>query len=161
MGQGSTSPTGRIQLYRLSPPPPVRALAISAGGALLGAAGVVLASALGWVGWVLVLAGIVLALAIVLAVAAVIATWRLRTAVLVDAEGITVRRGRTRAGLRWSEIDRVVQDGAHLVLLAKGDPAPTDLVILRPGSATDATFSRLVEEIRARLDRDRGYRDVG
>jgi hypothetical protein len=160
VGEGPASPPAPVQPYRLSPPPPVRALAISAGGALLGAAGVVVASALGWVGWVLVLAGTLLTLAIVLAVVAVIATWRLRTTVLVGAGGITVRGGGTRGSLRWSEIDRVVQEGPHLVLLARGDPSPTDLVILRPRSAADPTFTALVEEVRARLDRDRGYRDL-
>jgi len=161
VSEGSASQAASIQRFRLTATPPLRALAISAGAALLGAAGVVLASALGWPGWTIVVAVTVLGLAILLAVVALVAARRLQATVVLEESAITVVSGRARDSLAWSHIERVVQEGPRLTLVARqGVPAAADLVVLRPGPESDAVFARLVSEIRSRLDRDRGYRNA-
>jgi hypothetical protein len=99
-----------------------------------------------------------LLLAVVLAVAALVLTARLRTTVVLDAESITITRGRRRRRvLSWSMIETVRRQGPRLLLITKPEDG-TDASVLNPGPATEATFDALIADIKRRLDADRGYR---
>ena len=107
---------------------------------------------------VVTVAGVVLLIfAVVLAVIALVLTARLRTTLLLDAEAITIIKGRRRRVLPWSMIDLVRRKGPRLLLITKPEGG-ADATVLNPGTATDATFDELIAEIGRRLDADRGYR---
>ena len=100
---------------------------------------------------------VLLILAVVLAVIALVLTARLRTTLLLDAEAITIIKGRRRRVLPWSMIDLVRRKGPRLLLITKPEGG-ADATVLNPGTATGATFDELIAEIGRRLDADRGYR---
>ena len=143
--------------FVLAAPPPVRSLAISAGAAVIAAVLIVLGSALDLPEVVTVGGVVLLILAVVLAVIALVLTARLRTTLLLDAEAITIIKGRRRRVLPWSMIDLVRRKGPRLLLITKPEGG-ADATVLNPGTATDATFDELIAEIGRRLDADRGYR---
>jgi hypothetical protein len=148
--------TEQAQRFALTPRPPLRALAIGSVAAVVGALLVVLAGILD-LPLVLTIIGItLLILAVSLVVAALALTARLRTGLILDAEGIRVSRGRQAHTLRWSEIDSVNLRGPRLTFTPKGaEPA---VAVLNPRSPSDPTFLALVAAIRGRLNTDRGYR---
>ena len=143
--------------FVLAAPPPVRSLAISAGAAVIAAVLIVLGSALDLPEVVTVGGVVLLILAVVLAVIALVLTARLRTTLLLDAEAITIIKGRRRRVLPWSMIDFVRRKGPRLLLITKPEGG-ADATVLNPGTATDATFEELIAEIGRRWDADRGYR---
>jgi hypothetical protein len=107
---------------------------------------------------VVTVAGVVLLIfAVVLAVIALVLTARLRTTLLLDAESITIIKGRRRRVLPWSMIDLVRRKGPRLLLITKPEGG-ADATVLNPGNATDASFDALIAEIGRRMDADRGYR---
>ena len=143
--------------FVLTPPPPVRSLAISAVAAVIAAAVLVLASAFllprAWA-----IAGIVIMVfAFALAVVALVLTVRLRTTLILDSKSITIIKGRHRRVLDWSMIDSVRLQGPRLKLITKPQGG-RDATVLNPRSATEARFTALVADIGRRLDADRGYR---
>jgi hypothetical protein len=145
--------------FVLTPPPPVRSLAISSVAALIAAVMIVLGSALD-LPQAIVMAGVALMIfAIVLALVALVLTARLRTTLILDAETITIARGRHRRGLRWSMIDRVKTQGLQLVLISPPESKP-DATVINPRGKNDPTFSALITEIQQRLNADRGYRQI-
>jgi hypothetical protein len=145
--------------FTLTAPPPVRSLAISAVAAVLGAVGIVLGSALE-LPQAVTIAGIGLMIfAVALAVVALVFTARLRTALILDSESISVIKGRRRRVVPWSMIDIVRSQGPRLLLITKPEGG-SDVTVVNPRAATDATFSALITEIQKRLDADRGYRQV-
>ena len=144
--------------FVLAAPPPVRSLAISAGAAVIAAVLIVLGSALDLPEVVTVGGVVLLILAVVLAVIALVLTARLRTTLLLDAEAITIIKGRRRRVLPWSKIDLVRRKGPRLLLITKPEGGGADATVLNPGTATGATFDELIAEIGRRLDADRGYR---
>ena len=100
--------------FVLTPPPPVRSLAISAVAAVIAAAVLVLASAL-QLPRALAIAGIVIMVfAFVLAVVALVLTVRLRTTLILDSKSITIIKGRHRRVLDWSMIDSVRLQGTSV-----------------------------------------------
>ena len=100
--------------FVLTPPPPVRSLAISAVTAVIAAAVIVLASAL-QLPRALAIAGIVIMVfAFVLAVVALVLTVRLRTTLILDPQSITIIKGRHRRVLDWSMIDSVRLQGTSI-----------------------------------------------
>jgi hypothetical protein len=145
--------------FTLTAPPPVRSLAISAVAAVLGAVGIVLGSAFE-LPQAVTIAGVGLMIfAVALAVVALVFTARLRTALILDSESITIIKGRRRRVVPWSMIDIVRSQGPRLLLITKPEGG-SDVSVVNPRAATDATFSALITEIQKRLDADRGYRQV-
>jgi hypothetical protein len=139
----------------LAAPPPVRSLAISAGAAVIAAVMIVLGSALDLPQAVTVAGAALLLLAVGLALAAVVLTARLGTTLVLDAESITIIKGRRRV-VPWSMIEIVRRRGPRLLLITKPEGG-ADATVLNPGPATDATFDALIAEIGRRMDADRGY----
>jgi hypothetical protein len=154
------SESGRVRPQQthfvLTPPPPVRSLAISAVAAVVAAAVIVLASAL-QLSRALAIAGIVIMVfAFALAVVALVLTVRLRTTLILDSQSITIIKGRHRRVLDWSMIDSVRLQGPRLKLITKPQGG-VDATVLNPRGATDVRFTELVADIGRRLDADRGY----
>ncbi len=143
--------------FTLSARPPVRALAITAVTAVVGAALVVVASALDWPTAFAVIGVVLLALAFALAVLAFVLVAQLRVAVQVDAETLTIARGSQRTVLAWSDVREVALRGRRVVLLLKGDSAQA-VSIVNPRGPTDPTFLALLRALQRQLDDDRGYR---
>jgi hypothetical protein len=155
------SESGRLRpqqtQFVLTPPPPVRSLAISAVAAVIAAAVLVLASALELPRAVAIAGIVIMAFAIALAVVALVLTVRLRTTLILDSKSITIIKGRHRRVLDWSMIDSVRLQGPRLKLITKPQGG-ADATVLNPRSAADATFVALAADIGRRLDADRGYR---
>jgi hypothetical protein len=137
----------------------VRSLAISAVAAVLAAAGIVLGSALELPRAVTIAGVGLMIFAVALAVVALVLTARLRTALILDSESITIIKGRHRRVVPWSMIDIVRSQGPRLLLITKPDGG-SNVTVVNPRGATDAAFSALINEIQKRLDADRGYRQV-
>lgn len=146
---------GGEQRFTLTAPPPVRALAIAAVTALVGA-GLILTSRVLDLGALVLLIGLVgLGLAVALAVAALVLTARARAELVMETEAIAVLRGGQVQRVPWAEIDTVTLTGPRLALVRK---AGADVVVLNPRTPTDPTFTALLTAISRRLDADRGYR---
>ena len=142
--------------FVLTPPPPVRSLAISAVAAVIASAAIVLASTL-QLPRALAIAGIVIMVfAFVLAVVALVLTVRLRTTLILNPSSITIIKGRHRRVLDWSMIDSVRLQGPRLKLITKPQ-CGADATVLNPRSVADIRFTALVADIGRRLDADRGY----
>jgi hypothetical protein len=151
-----SEPTDRNrQRFRLSAPPPLRALAIASGLALCGGFLMLFGGVLHWPWPIQLLAGLVLAFGVALAAVAVIMVRRLHSVLLLDDHAITVVRGSRQRRLRWSEIEEVNLRGQRLTLVTR--PGRRDAAVLNPGGPSNVIFAALVEAIRARLDADRGY----
>lgn len=148
-------PTARSTPFTLSAPPPIRALAISSGATVLGAAVLVLSSVLGWPVGIAVAAVVVLALGVALAVAALVLTARARTVVRTDDEQITVSRAGRSTSARWASVREVSLAGQRLTL--RDQQGRSVLTVLNPRPRPDPTFTALGAEIGRRLDADRGY----
>ena len=153
------SESGRLRPQQtqvvLTPPPPVRSLAISAEAAVIASAVLVLPSALQLPRAVAIAGIVIMAFAIALAVVALVLTARLRTTLILDSKSITIIKGRHRRVLDWSMIDSVRLQGPRLKLIKP--QGGVDATVLNPRSATDASFTELVADIGRRLDADRGY----
>jgi hypothetical protein len=154
------SESGRLRAQQtkfvLTPPPPVRSLAISAVAAVIAAAVLVLASALQLPRAVAIAGIVIMVFAVALAVIALVLTVRLRTTLILDSKSITIIKGRHRRVLDWSMIDSVRLQGPRLKLITNPQGG-VDATVLHPRSATDASFTELVADIGRRLDADRGY----
>ena len=151
----STPIPAREARFVLAAPPPVRALAISAGLVVVGALLLVLASANGWAVGVRVLAVVLVVLGVALALAALVLTRRIRSVVLSTADAITVEHARERQTLAWSEVGEVRVVGHRLVLSRKA--AGGSVSVLNPRMRANPTFLALMSEVQQRLDADRGY----
>jgi hypothetical protein len=160
----STPQPAREARFVLAAPPPVRALAISAGLVVIGVALLVLTSAYGWPVGVLVLAVVLTVLGVALALTALVLTRRIRSVVLSTPDAITVQHGRDRHELRWSEVGEVRVVGHRLVLTRKGNEGneggkdgQSSVSVLNPRMRANPTFLALMSEVQQRLDADRGY----
>ena len=142
--------------FVLAAPPPVRALAISAGLVVVGVVLLVLTSAYAWSVGVLVLAVVLAVLGVALGLAALLLTRRIRSVVLSTPESITVEHGRDRHELRWSEVGEVRVVGHRLVLSRKAGEGSVS--VLNPRMRANPTFLALMTEVQQRLDADRGYK---
>ena len=142
------------QSFTLTAPPPVRALAIAAVTALVGA-GLMVASRVLDLGPVVLAVGLVgLGLAVALAVAALVLSARARADLIVEPEAITVRRAGEERRVPWADIDTVTLTGPRLTLVRK---TGANVVVVNPRSPTDPTFTAVLSAIPPRLDADRGY----
>ena len=158
----STPQPAREARFVLAAPPPVRALAISAGLVVIGVALLVLTSAYGWSVGVLVLAVVLAVLGVALALVALVLTRRIRSVVVSTPEAITVEHGSDRHELRWSEVGEVRVVGHRLVLTRKGNEEGREgqgsVSVLNPRMRANPTFLALMSEVQQRLDADRGYK---
>ena len=147
-----------VQRFTLTPPPPVRPMAIAAGTVVVAVVLLVLWRSAELPLVVGVLGALLLLLGVALAVAALVLTARLRAEVLLEADGVTVvRRGRRRS-LTWDAVDSVTMEHPRLTLVAS-EPSQS-LVVVNPRPATDRRFASLAGTLTDRLDRERGYRDL-
>lgn len=156
MSNSGASPS-TTQRFTLNAPPPVRPLAIAAGTVVVGALLVVLWRAVALPAAAAVLGGFLLLLGVALALAALLLTARLRTEVKLHPNAISVqRRGKERT-VSWREVTEVSLTHPRLSLLT--DERGGGLVVVNPRQPSDPVFSELVDQVRRRLDADRGYRD--
>jgi hypothetical protein len=139
------------QVFELRSPPPVRALAIASGAAIVGAVVIVLSDHPA----VTVVGVVLLGLGVLLALLAVVLGARLRSRVRMADGGLEVARGGRRGHLAWSDIDRVQESRHQLIAMARNDQH--DLVITVPGPRGSA-YAALVNELKLRLDASRGYK---
>ena len=145
--------------YVLALRPPVRALAITAVTALLGALLVVLAQVfeLGLV--LVIIGGALLLFAVSLGLISALLVARLRSTVVLDAEAIRVIRGRRTSRVPWSAVDHVMLKGPRLTVVTKPDQGEA-VTVVNPRTPTDPTFRSLVAAVQGRLNADRGYGTV-
>ena len=143
------------QRFTLTPPPPVRALAIAAVTALVGAGLMVAWQVLDLGPVVLVVGSVGLGLAVALAVAALVLGARARSELVMEPEAITVRRAGQVRRVPWADIDTVTLTGPQLTLVRK---TGASVVVVNPRTSSDPTFKALLGAIQQRLDADRGYR---
>ena len=141
--------------FTLTAPPPVRALAIAAVTALVGAALMVASRVLDLGSVVLVVGVVGLGLAVVLAGAAVVLGARARADLVLGPDAVTVRRAGQAQRVPWADIDNVTLTGPRLTMVRK---AGADLVVVNPRTPTDPTFAALLAALSRRLDANRGYR---
>lgn len=152
-----TPPPPSTQRFTLNAPPPVRPLAIAAGTVVVGSVLLVLRQALALPFAVAVLAGLLLVLGVALGLAALVLTARLRTEVKLYPNEIHVlRRGQERS-VSWGEVTEVSLTHPRLSLLTADRSG--GLVVVNPRQASDPVFAGLVDQVRRRLDADRGYSD--
>jgi hypothetical protein len=152
-----SEPTGAArQRFRLSAPPPLRALAIASGFTLGGGFLILFGGVLHWPWFVQFLAGLLMAFGVALAAAALLMVHRLRSVLLLDDNAITVVRGSRQRMLRWADIEEVSLRGQRLTFVTR--PGTRSAAVLNPGGSSNAIFTALVDAIRARLDASRGYR---
>jgi hypothetical protein len=151
----STPLPAREARFVLAAPPPVRALAISAGLVVIGILLLVLTSAYGWAVGVLVVSIVLVVLGVALALTALVLTRRIRSVVLSTPDAITVEHGGDRHALKWSEVGEVRVVGHRLVLSRKEGEGSVS--VLNPRMRANPTFLALMAEVQQRLDADRGY----
>lgn len=150
-----TGPSPRRAQFVLSARPPVRALAIAAGLAVVGALLLVLSEVFGWPVGLAALALVVLVLGVGLAATALVLTGRVRTTVQTDDEQIAVTRGGRNANARWADVKEVQVVGHRLTL--RGEQGTGLVTVLNPRSRSNPVFLALMAEVQQRLDADRGY----
>jgi len=140
------------ETHLLAPKPPVRAYAIAAVGAVVGAALIVAGSASELMP--LLAAGVVvLLLAVVLAVLALVVVLRVSTRVIMDDTGLEIRRVGRQQRIPWSEISTVKATRHHFIVVAKSGGAE----FVNPRDDEDRAVVAFMTAIRDRLDADRGY----
>jgi hypothetical protein len=137
----------------LTPPLPLRAVAVSAVLALLGAVIVVLAGRFDWsiivgaLGWLFLLCAVVLLVTAAL-------SWRaMRVLIELTDEGYLITGPSSREEGRWADVTRVTQTPTTLVL-HHGNQRRVQLVSPR---GVTAEMVHLSGDIARRLDVDRGY----
>jgi hypothetical protein len=143
------------QRFRLSAPPPIKALVAASCASFFGVI-VLLVWGLRDRGPLLLVIGVgSMIFGVALAAGAFLLSARLRTVIYLDAEGITLIRGRRNRVLRWDDIDQVTLSGARLTLQAKGNARGAS--VINPRSSADFVFVALMAAIHQRLDASRGY----
>ena len=150
-------PTSIGERFELKPAPPVRAMAISSVGAVVGAGLIVLAASQKWPLATVVLGIVLLTLAVSLALTALLLVSRMRMVVVARADALAVLRGRQSRSVPWSMIDNVSLQGPRLTVVTKSGGG-ADLVVINPRTQPNPTFLALIAAVRRRLDVDRGYR---
>jgi hypothetical protein len=158
-GDRVSQPIGAAsQRFKFSAAPPLRALAIASTCALAGAFLILIGNELHWPGLILVLSGVLLAFGIAFTVAVFVMVRRVRSVLLLDVNAITVVRGRRKTMLKWSDIQEVTLRGQRLVLV--GRPGSRSAAVVNPPGSSQAVFAALVDAVKARLDDNRGYRQL-
>jgi hypothetical protein len=140
--------------YLLTPTDRVRPYAIGAVLDLLGAVALVLG--LQWSATILIVIGVLaLLIGTGISVAAVVVRQKLRTVVVLDDDGLTIRSGGEQARARWADISGATTDQRAIYLERSGD-LPS-LKISSPRGAQDPRLIALAAELTSRLDQSRGY----
>ena len=130
------------QRFRLTAPPPLRALAAASFASVFGVV-VLMMWGIRDRGSLLLVVGLgSMIFGIALAAGAFLLSARLRTLIYLDADGITLIRGRRNRVLRWADIDQVTLSGARLILQAKGSARGASLRTSAP-SAAQTTMSSI------------------
>jgi hypothetical protein len=143
------------QRFRLTAPPPIKALVAASCASFFGVV-VLLVWGTRDRGPLLLVIGLgSMIFGVALAAGAFLLSARLRTVIYLDAEGITLIRGRRNRVLRWDDIDQVTLSGARLTLQAKGNARGAS--VINPRSPADFVFVALMAAIHQRLDASRGY----
>jgi len=145
-----------VETFALKAELPVRALALAAVTALLGAGIWVLAGVADLPLVVTILGAGLLVLALALAVAASVMVARVRSTVQVDRQQITLTEGTQVRSAAWADIHEVTLKDRRLTLASRGDGTP-DLIIRNPRTVIDPTFRALLVSVQSHLDADRGY----
>jgi hypothetical protein len=154
-----SQPAPPVQRFTLTPPPPLRPLLITAVTVLVGAVLLVLWASADLPAVVGVLGGLLLVLGLALLGTAVVLAARLRTEVRLEDDALTVvRRGQQRS-VPWDQVREVTLQHPRLTVLT--DEPAGRLVVVNPRRPTDPNFAALAQAVTARLDRDRGYRELG
>ena len=151
-----SAPTPSEERFELKPAPPVRAMAISAVTAIVGAGLIVLATANAWSLAVVIVGIALLIFGVSLAVTALLLVQRMRTVVVVGSDDLAVLRGRQSGSVSWSKIDKVSLRGPRLTVITKTGGG-ANLAVVNPRTPADPTFAALIAAVRRRLDVDRGY----
>lgn len=146
------------QRFTLNAPPPVRPLAIAAGTVVVAAVLLVVWGSLELPVALAALAVLLLVLGVALAVAALVLAARLRTEVCLDATAITVVHRRQERSVSWREVTEVSLAHPRLSLIT--GERTTSLMLVNPRRPDDPVFNALVDQVRQRLDGNRGYRDL-
>ena len=150
-----SAPTPSEERFELKPAPPVRAMAISAVTAIVGAGLIGLATANAW-SLAVVLVGIALLIfGVSLAVTALLLVMRMRTVVTVGSDELAAIRGRESRSVPWPMIDKVSLRGPRLTVITKTGGC-ANLVVVNQRTPADPTFASLIAAVRRRLDVDRG-----
>jgi hypothetical protein len=143
------------QRFVLRASPPIRAYLLAALGSIGGAVLIV-----GWQsGWPLALGVIgivVLVLAVGLALAATVLTWRFQTTLLVQRDTLTLTSGRRRTVFSWRDISAIDVRGARLVVTPIDGGRPT-VAYVNPRQVGQPSFRALGRLLAERLDASRGY----
>ncbi|MDN5804462.1 MAG: hypothetical protein L0H26_07750, partial [Microlunatus sp.] len=105
---------------------------------------------LGIVGFVL------LGLAVLLAIAATVLTWRFQTTLLVERDTLTLASARRRTVLSWRDIKEVNVTGARLVVVPIDGSRPA-VAYVNPRQLRRPSFQNLAVMLRDQLDASRGY----
>jgi hypothetical protein len=143
------------QRFRLTAPPPIKALVAASCASFFGVV-VLLVWGVRDSGPLLLVIGLgSMIFGVALAAGAFLLGVRVRTLIFLDADGITLIRGRRNRVLRWDDIDRVTLSGARLTLQAKGNARGAS--VINPRSPADFVFVALMAAIHQRLDASRGY----
>ena len=146
------------QRFRLSPPPPIRALAVASAASLFGVI-VLIFWGIRSRGPLLLVVGLgAMIFGVVLTVAAYLLNARLRMLIYLDAEAITLIRGgpgRRSRVLPWADVAQVTLSGPRLTLHAKGEGRSAQ--VINPRAPTDLVFTSLMTAIQTRRDASRGY----
>jgi hypothetical protein len=143
------------QRFRLTAPPPIKALAAASFASVFGVI-VLLIWGVRNRGLLLLVIGLgSMIFGIALAVGAFLLSARLSILIYLDADGIRLIRGRRNRALRWADVDQVTLSGSRLSLQAKGNARGAS--VINPRSPADFTFVALTAAIQQRLDASRGY----
>lgn len=151
-----------MERYVLSSALPIRGVAIGALGELVGAVLFVIGIDRAF-GWLVALGIVIFVLCGGLWVAALLVRLRLRTTVVLDADGILIRSAGKSAHATWPQINGVRADRhtIYLDLDSSGGQTGTEaLKIDSPRGDQDLQFGALSDSLAARLDHDRGYRSL-
>ena len=141
------------RIHVLTPPLPLRAFAVAAGLALVGAALIVAASAAGLSGAVAVVGWVLLAGAVALLVASALSWRRMRVSVELTDDGYRITGPDAEQQGRWADVTKVTQSPTSLTL----HHGPEQRVRLVSRRGVTAELIHLSGDLARRLDASRGY----
>lgn len=148
-----------MKTYLLKARQPVRAYALTAVLAVLGAGTVVAALDWKWPTAVQVIGWVLLGLALALVVTAALAVRRMRVTIELDDDGYAILGPNGERTGDWKDITKVTQSaGGSRLTFHHGPERRT--ILIHPGGGGDPEFARLAHDISGFMDRSRGYRSA-
>ena len=137
-----------VTTYTIQSRPPVRAFALAAVSALIGAIVIVVASALKW-HWVVTVLGVLVLLAgVALLAVAFLAMKRMAVTLTLDDDGFSLIGGGTDHRGEWLDVNQVTQSGDRLhVTIYQGPQDRTHLLFSRPDQI-DAVLADMTERLK-------------